>query len=285
MRCANLCLIVVAVTQFIGVAAPAHAGAPEDPLTILSASTTGTALTIKGTNFGTPAPVVRLNGATLVVHPGATNTMVVATLPVPALAPGTYLLTVVRARRADRREDDASRFGAFDLPIGGAGTQGPAGPQGPQGPQGPAGPQGPQGPQGATGPQGPQGPAGPGGIQGAAESNLFAIRGTVAGSTGGPEVGAGWTVSYNFNESCGTTSINAYPTYDVSFTSPFSVAPTVVVSAQTNEDDPVYTVAIVEGSLSGTGFRAVIKTDHFVATGTPLCFGSYNWDFIAIGVH
>jgi hypothetical protein len=44
----------------------------------------------------------------------------------PTLAPGTYLLVVLRAHREDDRdENNASRFGAFDLTIGGVGPLGP----------------------------------------------------------------------------------------------------------------------------------------------------------------
>jgi IPT/TIG domain len=122
-------------------------------LTVLNASASGKTLTINGANFGPVKPVVRVNGSPLVVVSWS-PTHIVATLP--ALAPGTYLLTVIRgSRRGDRDDDDATRLGTFDLTIGAVGPQGPigaTGATGPQGPQGMAGPQGPQGPTGATGP-------------------------------------------------------------------------------------------------------------------------------------
>lgn len=70
---------------------------------------------------------------------------IVATLPSPALPPKTYLLTVVRAHRGDGDDDDAGKFGVFNLTIGSAGPQGPPGLPGPPGATGPAGPTGPAG--------------------------------------------------------------------------------------------------------------------------------------------
>ena len=104
-------------------------------------------LTITGSNFGTAAPKVTLDGSKLQVVSNSSTT-VVATLPT-GTNPGGYLLTLTNAT-------DGLKV-AFDVTLG---TAGPPGPQGPQGPQGVQGPQGPQGPQGAQGPQGPQGPAG-----------------------------------------------------------------------------------------------------------------------------
>ncbi len=101
-------------------------------------------LTITGSNFGSAAPKVTLDGSKLQVVSNSATT-VVATLPT-GTNPGGYLLTLTNA-------NDGLKV-AFDV------TLGTAGPPGPQGPQGPQGVQGPQGPQGAQGPQGPQGPAG-----------------------------------------------------------------------------------------------------------------------------
>ena len=131
---------------------PARAHADNDKqLMVFNASATATTLTINGENFGALAPVVRLNGAELVVQQH-TATQVKAVMPLPALTPGTYLLAVIRTRRAgDRDEDDATRFGVFDLSIGGGGATGPQGPSGPAGPAGATGPAGPQGPAGSAG--------------------------------------------------------------------------------------------------------------------------------------
>src|SRR5580692_9230210 len=101
-------------------------------------------LTITGSNFGTAAPKVTLDGSKLQVVSNSATT-VVATLPT-GTNPGGYLLTLTDAT-------DGLKV-AFDV------TLGAAGPPGPQGPQGQQGVPGPQGPQGAQGPQGPQGPAG-----------------------------------------------------------------------------------------------------------------------------
>jgi hypothetical protein len=102
---------------------PAQVGYAADDdhqLIILSAAAAGTTLTIDGSNFGpnSPLPVVRLNGLNLTVTK-ASNTQISATIS-GNLAPGTYLLTVIRGRRSGDRdeEDDASRFGVFDLAIG-----------------------------------------------------------------------------------------------------------------------------------------------------------------------
>lgn len=113
-------------------------------------------LTIRGSAFGTTAPHVFVETTMLTVV-FSTDTQIVATLP-PAIADGTYLLTVVRGTQAVDRD-------VFHLSVH-APVPGPPGPAGPQGPQGEVGPQGPQGETGATGPQGPTGPAGPQGPQG-----------------------------------------------------------------------------------------------------------------------
>jgi hypothetical protein len=101
-------------------------------------------LTITGSNFGTAAPKVTLEGSQLQVVSNSGKT-VVAALPT-GTNPGGYLLTLTNK--------DSGLKVEFDV------TLGVAGPPGPQGPQGPQGVQGPQGPQGAQGQQGPQGPAG-----------------------------------------------------------------------------------------------------------------------------
>ena len=162
-------LLVCLAFALSGAAAAVHAD-EQHQLMILNASASGTTLTINGSNFGSNPPSVELNGAALAVV-NSSDTQVVATLPTPALNPGTYLLTMIRARPDDRRRDqdndDVARFGAFNLTLGSDGPQGPTGLQGPMGPMGPAGPQGPAGATGAIGAQGPQGPAGATGAIGA----------------------------------------------------------------------------------------------------------------------
>ena len=123
-------------------------------------------VTLNGSGFvpAKVAPVVRLNGATLVMD-FFSNAQIVATLPAKTQA-GTYTLTVVNSEGGST---------VFDLTYGAEGSQGPMGPQGvagQQGKQGVAGPAGPGGPTGSIGPQGlmgnpgPTGPTGPQGPQG-----------------------------------------------------------------------------------------------------------------------
>src|SRR5580692_6242042 len=89
-------------------------------------------LTITGSNFGTAAPKVTLDGSKLQVVSNSATT-VVATLPT-GTNPGGYLLTLTDAT-------DGLKV-AFDVTLGAAGVPGPQGPQGAQGPQGPQGPAG-----------------------------------------------------------------------------------------------------------------------------------------------
>jgi hypothetical protein len=111
-------------------------------------------VTLNGAGFepASAAPVVRLNGAALVLD-SFTNAEIVATLPAKTPA-GTYTLTVVNSQGAGT---------VLDLTYGSEGPQGPMGPQGATGAKGATGPQGiagVPGPAGPTGPTGPQGPAG-----------------------------------------------------------------------------------------------------------------------------
>ena len=182
MRLSTTTAIVLALTVTLGAAHPARAAEHDQGLTIASASATDTTLTIDGFDFGAQRPVVRLNETPLVVL-SSSPTRIVARMPSPALAPATYLLTVVRAHRGDGDDDDADVFGAFNLTIGSVGAQGPQGipglpgppgapgaqgPVGPAGSAGPAGQVGAQGPAGAVGPAGPEGPTGASGATGAA---------------------------------------------------------------------------------------------------------------------
>ena len=131
---------------------------------------------------------------------------------------------------------------------------------------------------------------GTGAVQGGAESQLFVIRGTV-GPSGTPLQGAGYSVTTTNNLPCGGP--NTYPEYHVTFDQPFTLAPSVVVSARdvvsaspiNSSNAPVYTAAIDNGpgggGVTSTGFGVRIKTDAFGSLTT--CFGNYHWDFIAIG--
>lgn len=126
-------------------------------------------LVITGSNFGSAAPTVELQGLPLAVS-ASSPTQIQASLP-PGLVPGTYLLSVTQG----------SKSSLFNVAVGEEGPVGPQGPQGAQGPQGDIGATGAQGAQGAQGPQGPQGqtgatgtvgprgevgPQGPAGLQG-----------------------------------------------------------------------------------------------------------------------
>ena len=161
-RRTRLLLVLIVCVAWLRASASIAADQPGRRLTVVSASVAGTTVTIRGLNFGERPPVVRVNEAPLALQ-SASETLIVGTLAAP-LAPGTYLLTVVRARHGDGDDDDAARFGVFNMAIGGAGAQGPAGPAGAPGAPGA---QGPIGPAGATGPAGAIGPAGPQGAEGA----------------------------------------------------------------------------------------------------------------------
>jgi len=104
-------------------------------------------LTIKGTSLGSPgATTVTLDLLGNLTLRSVTSTQVVANLPTnPAVAPGSYLLTLTSGSRA-------SQFDEFWLTLGAQGPLGPTGATGAVGPQGPAGPQGLTGATGAAGP-------------------------------------------------------------------------------------------------------------------------------------
>ncbi len=108
-------------------------------------------LTIKGAVLGSPGTTtVTLDQLGNLTLKSVTSTQVVASLPTnPAVAPGSYLLTLTTGSKANQ-------FDEFWLTLG---TQGPQGPQGSTGATGAVGPQGPSGPQGLTGATGAAGPA------------------------------------------------------------------------------------------------------------------------------
>ena len=108
-------------------------------------------LTIKGAVLGSPGTTtVTLDELGNLTLKSVTSTQVVASLPTnPAVAPGSYLLTLTTGSKANQ-------FDEFWLTLG---AQGPQGPQGSTGATGAVGPQGPSGPQGLTGATGAAGPA------------------------------------------------------------------------------------------------------------------------------
>ena len=142
-----------------------------------------TSITISGENFGYDTPHVTLNFTELTYVLPMRDDKIVAYLPTGTCDdPGTYLLTVMRAKIRDNdrwfklTQKDLATFNVTVGAMGYEGPQGPEGPSGEQGPQGepgsqgepgPQGEPGSQGPQGATGPLGPQGEPGPQGPQGA----------------------------------------------------------------------------------------------------------------------
>ena len=116
-------------------------------------------LRISGFNFGGTATSVTLGGRVLrVVAANSTGVDV----ELPAMAPGTYLLTLTVGSGGSQRNDESW------VALGAIGPQGPAGVDGAIGPQGPAGPAGATGQQGLAGPMGPQGMTGATGAQGEA---------------------------------------------------------------------------------------------------------------------
>ena len=147
-------IAVVCLAIMVMVASTASAQKGGTPV-IISASQSGTTLTIEGVNFGS-APVVSLGGVILGgVVVNSVGTMITA--PAPAMAPGSYLLFV---------QSGNNKSDAFEMTFGAQGPAGATGATGATGAQGPAGLNGAAGATGATGPAGPAGPAGADGISG-----------------------------------------------------------------------------------------------------------------------
>jgi hypothetical protein len=147
-------------------ATDAAAAAPAIEEAAVNYTTSPVQLTITGSNFGTSAPTVTVDGLPLTLV-SYSATIVVADLPnslIPPAGPAaSYLLVLTNNGSKAQPSVD------FDLTIGAVGpqgSQGPAGPGGAQGLQGTTGPAGPSGSQGPQGIQGPQGSAGPQGAQG-----------------------------------------------------------------------------------------------------------------------
>lgn len=139
---------------------PAPPGTPAATaeLSIQSAVVAGSSLRVTGSGFGALPPTLRLGTATLsATEVNAEGTVVTAALP--AMTPGSYLLTLTT-------QTQPANTITFTVTLGAVGPVGPAGPAGPSGPAGAMGPAGPAGPAGPTGPTGPAGPAGPQGDRG-----------------------------------------------------------------------------------------------------------------------
>ncbi len=154
----NVFLLLVVMAAF----GATHARADERTPVITSAtvSVDQTTLFITGAGFGARPPAVWLDGMALGgVSVNAMGTALTATMP--ALGPGSYLLTVVRQRRDD--EGGTS----FVLTVGAIGARGASGPKGDTGPTGAPGVKGDTGVAGAAGAQGPQGVKGDAGVAGA----------------------------------------------------------------------------------------------------------------------
>lgn len=175
--CAALALLFTATTL------PAVADSSHQPV-ITEVHPQGALLHIAGFNFGSGTPAITLGGVPLAVAT-ANSTSIGAVLP--AMAPGTYLLTLaVDARAGSRVNDDGSKYDEFWVTIGAVGPQGPAGANGAPGATGAIGPQGPAGPAGATGAQGPVGPIGPQGATGNTGATGATGMAGPAGATGVP---------------------------------------------------------------------------------------------------
>ena len=137
-------------------ALPLLAASPSVTSTTINYALTPNQITISGTNFmsGTTKPVVVLNGTTLTLI-SSSPTSIVADMPSPALAPGTYTLTIKASTGT------LAMFGVTNGAVGPQGPMGALGATGPAGPTGATGSTGPTGPTGAPGQTGAQGPAGP----------------------------------------------------------------------------------------------------------------------------
>ena len=159
---AVLALIVIVALPLSPPVAAQSSSAPLITSVIADYAASPPTLTIKGTSLGSAGTTtVTLDLLGNLTLRSVTSTQVVANLPTnPAVAPGSYLLTLSSGSKA-------SQFDEFWLTLGTQGPQGLTGTTGATGAVGPQGPAGPQGLTGATGAVGPQGPAGPQGLTGA----------------------------------------------------------------------------------------------------------------------
>jgi BclA C-terminal domain len=175
--------------------------APGTPV-ILSAAADlpGETLTVRGHGFGDALPAVQLGGAEIAVL-SSNPFEILAALP-PGLEPASYLLTVTRAGRHQKRSE------AFEVTLGSDGAMGPTGPTGATGAPG------------LVGPTGPTGATGPNGGTGAAPARFISVYNTaaevvaleadVAFNTQGPASG--------FSLSSSTVLVAESGFYQISFT-------------------------------------------------------------------
>ena len=242
---------------------PPVAAEPSSPPLITSVTADYTAspptLTIKGAALGSPGTTtVTLDQLGNLTLTSVTSTHVVANLPTnPAVAPGSYLLTLTSGSKPSQYDEFWLTLGTQG-PQGDAGATGPTGPQGPGGPQGatgatgavgatgaqgpagaigatgaqgPIGPIGPQGPTGAVGPAGPQGPKGDTGLP-SAGLNSGSITGQIT-ACGAPVVHSLVYVPGRsfvaYTGSSGAFELNSVPagTYDVVIETPSQAATTL----------------------------------------------------------
>ena len=158
-------LLACALLGLAGAAAGVPGGVT---ITSIEANETAHTLTIHGTGLLSTVkrqPTRVLLGASLLSLPivSSTGETIVATLP--ALPPGSYLLTVGYGLGEPQFDQAWISLGATGVP-GPQGIQGPPGPPGPAGPPGATGAAGQTGLKGDTGATGPQGPPGPQGEPG-----------------------------------------------------------------------------------------------------------------------
>jgi Collagen triple helix repeat (20 copies) len=154
------CLLVVA----------GHARAADPPLLVVTSVETNyelSRLIIRGPNFGTVAPQVKVNDLVLSVW-SFNQTEIVTELPV-SLPPGTYVLTLWRLK--------PPAAGAFVVALGAVGPQGPQGADGPKGDQGPPGLDGAPGQPGKDGLPGKDGAPGKDGKDGTQLTSIDALGG------------------------------------------------------------------------------------------------------------
>lgn len=160
---AAMVLALVGLLMSAGPQARVSRPAPQSQLYITAATADFLSgeLVITGVDFGTANGRVSLAGLELGPILSWSDTEITA--PLPAFPPGSYLLTVSRARADGRGGDGPSvnDFNVFEVALGAVGPKGDKGDRGDQGVQGI------QGDKGETGDPGPPGPPGPPGVSAA----------------------------------------------------------------------------------------------------------------------
>ncbi len=114
-------------------------------LTNAAANSAETQLTVTGANFTTSGNTVSFGSYGNLAVVSQNTTTIVATLPAPAVAPGSYLMTVTNSK---------AQVASLAVTIGAVGPQGVQGNPGSPGAAGSIGPPGPAGPTGSQGPAG-----------------------------------------------------------------------------------------------------------------------------------